>query len=256
MSVGYEAELDDAKRKLVRIFGKSQAHEIYRYSASIIETEKYVMFTKYIRKLVIEYLHAYLLNIICDLWEKTQENNNEVPLTYIQQHSIKLQHKLYSTALYLVGKRIVFDYMSTNHIKEELVNFFSDVEIDGKVYKNIKEFAVFNSTFQENESDVISVSETLHNKKKVLEVILKTYLTVKENIYQDLGYDVTLEYNNIRDFSFVYNDPRLNTDDEKPLAIEYKVIQATVNILDPEGKGDIMKFLKQIRPEDYGSIAE
>ena len=221
MSVGYEAELDDAKRKLVRIFGKSQAHEIYRYSASIIETEKYVMFTKYIRKLVIEYLHAYLLNIICDLWEKTQENNNEVPLTYIQQHSIKLQHKLYSTALYLVGKRIVF-----------------------------------NSTFQENESDVISVSETLHNKKKVLEVILKTYLTVKENIYQDLGYDVTLEYNNIRDFSFVYNDPRLNTDDEKPLAIEYKVIQATVNILDPEGKGDIMKFLKQIRPEDYGSIAE
>ena len=227
MAGDYAAHLDDAKRRLAKLFGKKTAHEIFRYSSSMMDTEKYVMFTKYVRNIVKDYLHAFLLNLICDYWEENQESldpeTKKNPLNYIQKNSFLLQRKLYDTSLNLVGKRLVFDYMSTNAIQDKLVGFFRDVGSTDAVRENIKELAKFKSTVATSEMDVAGLKDALESKKDVLEIVLKTYLTIKETVYKNLGYDVELEYKDISDFNFHYKDSRFEEESADFLALEYQV---------------------------------
>jgi len=252
----YASHLDDAKIRLAKLFGKKIAHEIYRYSVSMMDTEKYIMFTKYVRNIVKDYLHAFLLNLICDYWEKNQESldseTKKKPLSYIQQYSFNLQKKLYNISLSLVGKRLVFDYMSTKAIQEKLVDFFSNINPDDTIREHIKELATFKSTITTSEMDVAGIKNVLESKKETLRFLLKLYLTIKETIYKELGYDVELEYNDIDDFKFTYKDARLEEGSEEFLVLEYQIMQETIKIIEPEGDGNIVTFLEKLRPEVYG----
>lgn len=256
MAEDYSLHLDNTKRRLAKLFGKKMAHEIFRYSASMMDTEKYVMFTKYVRSIVKEYLHAFLLNLYCDYFEAEQSSldteSKKNPLNYIQKNSFIFQRKLYDTSLNLVGKRLVFDYMSTNIIREKLNEFFGNISKDGAIREHIKELANFKSHVAIGEMDVAGLKDTLESKKKILEIVLKTYLTIKETVYKNLGYDVELEYKDISDFKFNYKDPRFQDEKENVLALEFKVMQETIRIMEPEGDGDIVSFLEQLRPEAYG----
>lgn len=255
MADGYAAELIDAKRRLAKIFGKSFAKDIFTYSLSIVDTENYIIFTKYVRKAAIDFLHAYLLNIICQDWQDNisnlDNNQKQNPLEYIKNKSIIFQRSLHDTALTLVGKRLVFDYMSTQQITANLINFFSNLDSKNSIRENIKDLVKFKSKFTDDTTDAKRVKEVLELKLDILEELLKTYLTIKEAIYKELGYDVVFEYNSISDFNFSYNDSRLQERNTDTMALEYQVIEKTIQLIEPDNDGDIVAFLQALRPEVY-----